>query len=242
MDNANNTDPPFLRDDNTGKDDGNNSVWIILLVILLCISVCALLVCKHRHVHAAHATEHQEKEDAVLDEVELGFLTLVATDSGERQDIPSRKTRLLDREETWSNAEFWFPGLLDGSSSWDAETLCMTGKHPQCKHYNVAIQAYVHAELDLKIFKLSKTKKWESVNEAQNAAAFCIAVGMNPAAVKLRFQLIEKLEKELDLPRHKLHILHFIKHVIDTVHVNNPFGDDNDIDGKIHDPKCNKIQ
>ena len=163
------------------------------------------------------------------------------TASSEEPAATNRRSRILDPEKTIEKAEFFFPGYLKDTSLTLLKGKYMDRRWGRVTDANVAIQLELEEKLYEQIRNLensmgdkTKMEKWERLNRRENAADFCKAVGMNPEVVDLRFQLIQNLQKELPFPIHKSHIVVSIQHFIDNIHVVNPFGEDSEIDGKIH--------
>lgn len=247
MDNATAPVPnQATQDDNTTTSGDSNALLdiIVAVVVVALVLGCAVAsVYYHRRGTSTYPSttsttrEKSEKEDTELGEG-LGPVEPVTTHSSEDQaPATTRESRVLDVEGTWRRAKFLFPGLLNDPY---ISLRCVIGKRITSRKYSpcpnpiVAIQVELKERLEAKIFALSRTAgDWEDLNKKENASNLCIAVGMNEAAVRLRFKLIENLEKEFPFLTRKTSILHSIRHVIDTIHVFNRFGELQDIDDQI---------
>ena len=254
MDNTTIIPGQAVQDDGTATSGDSNALVIVIVFAALALPACLVvsIIVYHRHrMTSAQSRLHSETKDIrELSEQETaeqgevsgslvplptdsGSLAPLPTDSGECQAATSLESRLLDSEETWRRAKFFFPGLLNNTTLKDVEAKYMRRRFAKPNSLIAAIQVELKENLDDKIRDLKKKAVWEYLNKKENAANFCIAVGMNDAAVHLRFELIENLEKELPFPTRIMHILHSIQHLINTIHVNNPFGHEGDIDGQV---------
>lgn len=257
MENA--TIPPQIQRDDVTSESGDSSVlWTALIATVV---VCVLLVAvvfayaHRRGIVTTLSNDHSEKEETELVEEGLGSSEIVTTTSSGRalhvastgattiSNSSARESPFLDPEKTWSKAEFFFPGLVEGTNLVSVERKWCRRKKG-LDNANAAIRAELIEKLHQKVRDLSRPMddkavqaKWEYLNKKEHAAELCVALGMDSKVVNIRFQLIENLELVFpSLKTHKTPILHSIHHLINTLHVvNNPFGEDKDMDEKIHE-------
>jgi hypothetical protein len=68
----------------------------------------------------------------------------------------------------------------------------------------------------------------------ENAVGFCIALGLNETVVHKRYEAIGNLQREFNI-RSKTPTLVSIRHLVYRLGVDNPFGEQIDIDGSIRE-------
>lgn len=148
----------------------------------------------------------------------------------------------MDPEETWERANFFFPHFLNDISLPMIIGKWCKRKYKPIDNVNAAIQIELQERLKGKIIDLSDSTndemnkaRWKDMTKNEIDEEFCIAVGMNEEVVHLRFKLMENIEKDLDFLIDKSHILHSIQHIIDTIHINDAFGKETQINGVIRD-------
>lgn len=172
-----------------------------------------------------------------VDNVELGG----GKTTGATQDLDSRdrdaggRNNVLTPVETWNKVDLLFPHLHVRSRPVRSYT----------KHWdeNLAIQHQLQNAFDEKVEELSTDSpdEWETLTRTENAEDLCVALGMCENLVSIRFRIVRAIQQELDLPSNKTNILDSIQYRIDTIHIKNPWGRTEDIDGKLHSNYRQKV-
>jgi hypothetical protein len=132
---------------------------------------------------------------------------------------PSEKKHFLDEAETWKRARHVFPRLLN----------------PKSPYTNQKIESVVFELLSHELTELRKDEKnFEQLLKLENAVDFCIALGLNETVVRKRYEAIGNLQRELNIVS-KTPTLVSIRHLVYRLEVDNPFGEDDDINGFIRE-------
>ena len=144
------------------------------------------------------------------------------------------ETRILTPAETCRKADLFFPGFVE---------YCEKYEPPRYSQTHEGIRLALHHKLSNSLHELcsmtgkneAEVAQVEQLMKHENAEALCITLGMAEGLVRLRFEVVRNLQKALDIPIGKTDILHSIEHLIDTIHVHNPFGEKSDMTGNIID-------
>jgi len=223
------------------EDSGRNVLVFTLVPAFAFLALFAVWLGYRRcHHHAAVPGDLPgESQLGDVDRGEIELKTTARTTSSNDTNLAEttstdHETRILTPAETCRKANFFFPGFVE----W-----CKKYESPRYSQTHEGIRLALHHKLSNSLHKLcSKTDKnekelaqAEELMKVENAEELCIALGMDEDLVRLRFRVVHNLGKALDIPTGKTHILHSIQHLVDTIHVNNPFGGESDMTANIID-------
>lgn len=216
----------------SGNQDGNENTLAITIAAvasaaILCSGAVAYRFCYRTKDGALGALDSSEPE---FQEAEMNVSGV--TMEGDTQEVPL--TKILTPAETWRKANLFFPGWV----GFFPHVTRDIGTHE-------GIRYALHRKLGAKLSELcstydkdrSEVARVEQLMHRENGADLCIALGMDEGLVRLRFEVIHNFETALGLkiPTGKTHVLDSIQHLIDTLHVHNPFGGVSDMTGNIID-------
>ena len=228
---------------NESEDSNNGPLVAGVLGPLLFLGLSALAIGYYRCRHKAEGESPsvipgpQDTNGPRDNDIEQGDLELkttlvsVPTDgSNYIAEATGHESRILTPAETCRKANLFFPGFVD-----------FCDKFEFTRDTHEGIRWALHRKLSITLHKLcSKNDKNEAelagveeLMKQENAVELCIALGMDGDLVRLRFLVVRNFEEALDIPTGKTHIIHSIQHLIDTIHVDNPFGGASDRTGKI---------
>lgn len=248
-----------VQEDSHASGDGDGSWTTVLVVAAVGILFCGFIVSQVYYRCSASESpdgiflpeEAAERCSASGESTLVSLAESIIPSVDESTMVPlaeattpsvngGKNTKFLDPEKTWSKAKFFFPGLLNGTNFDTVKGKWMGRKYTRIYDANHAIMRELQEALRYKISKLSHSKDsevialWKRVTEKESPAEFCIAVGMNPEVVHLKFHLLANIQAEIPFQTGKTHIVDTIEHVIDTIPLTNPFGEASDINGTIY--------
>jgi hypothetical protein len=131
---------------------------------------------------------------------------------------PTPKKHFLENDEAWERARYLFPGLVKESHT----------------RYGRRFETIISELLREKVTELRKQgdTKFELLMKRENAVDLCIALGLNETVVRKRYEAISNVEREFKFVS-KTPTLVSIQHLIYRIGVNDPFGEEADMDGLI---------
>ena len=133
---------------------------------------------------------------------------------------PPHNKHFLEKDEVWERALYLFPGLVRKSHT-------SIGRR---------VETVISELLQQKVTELREQDdgRFEILMKRENAVDLCIALGLNKTVVRKRYEAISNVQREFNIVS-KTPTLISIQHLIRRIGVDNPFGEQADMDGCIRE-------
>jgi hypothetical protein len=180
---------------------------------------------EHQHDIEANLENKSTKSDDEEEHVDPRIITsgevVVSPPSpSPRPQPPCQKKVFLDRDETWSRAEYLFPGLAEQMHR---------GSDPR-----QSVESHVWDLVSTRLYELRQDEEnFARLMEPGNEIELCNSLGMNETVAKKRYEVVRNLQAEFGFER-KTSMLTSILHLLHRIDVNNPYGEKQDIGGAIN--------